>query len=497
MIGLSRAKGCDLALPEWKYSRYFKGPIPEGDPRGIQIQEPAFHYCGDFIPNDKDYDVVGYLQSEKYWKHCEKEVRDMLAWEPKFLANIKEKYAEVFNKKTICISARRGDYVGNPNYEVLPAMYYILALYQHFPDWKERNLLFLSDDINWCKLHFSCLPNAYFANDFDGKEYFFSETAAEQLCVGSLCDDFIVSNSTFGWWLAYLGNRGKVVRPAHYLAGKLKQECDMKDFWPEEWTEFDHKGKKFDLMDVEFTIPVLKDHNDRKENLDLSVCMIQRDFDTSVTVGELGNKFSYMSQWCKYTSLSGDFFHRTRYLNEMAKDSDKPIICNYDCDVIIPPMQIIMAVEAIRSGEADFVFPYDGRFLRLPRNHWFKTIERFLDAGAIAGNDFDGGRAGDAISVGGCVLVDRKKFFAAGGENENYRNYGNEDVERVFRWKTLGYVVKRIGGVLLHIDHYVGPNSTNRHQYGKSNWDEWGKVKSMDKKQLLAYIKTWPWAQKQ
>jgi hypothetical protein len=28
-------------------------------------------------------------------------------------------------------------------------------------------------------------------------------------------------------------------------------------------------------------------------------------------------------------------------------------------------------------------------------------------------------------------------------------------------------VVKRIQGVLLHIDHYVGPNSTNRHQYGK------------------------------
>jgi len=198
------------------------------------------------------------------------------------------------------ISCRVGDYVGNPGYEVLPAMYYILSLYTHFEDWKDYNLIFLSDSIDWAKLHFGCLSNAYFATDFDDKNYFFSETAVEQLCLMSMADHFIIANSTFSEWGAILGEKegSKVIRPAHYLAGKLKEKCDMKDHYPTHWVEFNHKGKKFDLTDVTFTIPVYKDHNDRKENIDLSVCMIQRDFDTNVLLAMIKWSAIDMRQSC-------------------------------------------------------------------------------------------------------------------------------------------------------------------------------------------------------
>jgi len=494
MVGLSRSKRCDLALPSWKYSKFFKGPIQEGNPRGTQIKEPAFHYCGDFIPDDRDYDVVGYLQSEKYWQHCEKEVRDMLAWEPKFLASIKAKYAEVFKKKTIAISIRQGDYVNNPGYTVLPALYYILALYEHFPDFRERNLLFLSDNISWAKLHFSCLPNAYFASDFDNKDYFFSETAAEQLCLGSLCDDFILANSTFSYWIAYLANRGKVVRPAHYLAGKLKQECDMKDFWPEEWVEFNHEGKKFDLKDVCFTVPTLCDHHDRKQNLDLSICLLQRDFDCNIIIGEVNtNKFGYFKQWCDYRYFRLPYFHRTLVLNELAKEARTDIVCNFDADVFIPPMAMILAVESLRSKENDFTYPYNGKFARVDRRKWFKELEKHLDTGIFAGQTFKGMNPEDALSVGGCVMYRKDVFFEAGGENENFISHSPEDAERFYRWTTLGYKVGRIDAVLYHCDHWIGPDSSGRHQNAEAGRQEWRKVKEMDKKQLLAYISTWEW----
>lgn len=499
MMGMADSTGRTLSLPPWKYAKYFKGKHPEGPQRGLQVSEPAFHYCGDFVPNDgKDYDVVGYLQSAKYWEKISAGVKKHFGWEDGFLKQVKNKYAEVFKKKTIAISVRQGDYRNNPNYEVLPAMYYILALYENFPDWKEGNLLFMSDDICWCKLHFGCLPNAYFANDFDDKNYFFSEIAIEQLCLGSLCDDFIISNSTFGWWMAYLAGRGKVVRPSHYLAGKLKQQCDMKDFWPEEWVEFDHKGKKFDLTDVTFTVPVSFDHKDRQQNLDLSICLLQKDFDCKISVGEINTtRFEYFKQWCKYSWYKMPYFHRTKILNDLARDASTSIVCNYDADVILPPMALIMAAEDIRGGVSDFVYPYNGKFARVPRVGNFQELEKSLDVGILAGQLFNGMKDSDALSVGGCVMCNKEKFFQAGGENENYVSYGNEDVERKYRWEKLGFKVGRINAVLYHIDHYVGTDSTNKHANGQNNRNEWAKISSLTTKQLLDYVSTWPWAKNQ
>jgi len=500
MIGFSKKYGVLLNMPDWHYAKYFKKVPGNGCPIGAQVAEKEFHYTPEYYDSldwSKDMDFLGYFQSPRYWEHCKDDVVEAFEFDDDFKKHVRIKYSEVFKKKTIAISCRVGDYVGNPGYEVLPAMYYILSLYTHFEDWKDYNLIFLSDSIDWAKLHFGCLSNAYFATDFDDKNYFFSETAVEQLCLMSMADHFIIANSTFSEWGAILGEKegSKVIRPAHYLAGKLKEKCDMKDHYPTHWVEFNHKGKKFDLTDVTFTIPVYKDHNDRKENIDLSVCMIQRDFDTNVIVGEQGGeKFAYFRQWCRYEKIDMKFFWRTKMLNLMARMADTEIVVNFDCDCVIPPMQIILSVEAIRSGEADFVFPYDGRFLRLPRNPWFKTLERHLDAGVIAGRDFNGGRPGDATSVGGCVFVNKEKFFEAGGENENFKNYGCEDVERVFRWNKLGYKVKRIVGVLLHIDHFIGPNSSNRHQYHENNKEAWIKINSFDADGLRNFVDSWEWA---
>lgn len=493
-IGLAHSTGREPSLPFWKYAKYFQGKHPQGPQLGVQMREPHFHHS-DFVPNDgRDYDLSEYLQSEKYWKEIEPEIRKHFKWEKEFFMAVRNKYLGVIKKKTIAISVRRGDYVGNPNYELLPAMYYILALYENFPDWRYHNLLFFSDDMDWCRLHFKCLPNAYFATDFDNKDYFFSETAIEQLCLGSMCDHFILSNSTFSWWMAYLANKGKVVRPTHYLAGDLKRKCNMKDFWPKDWIEFDHKGKKFDLKDVCFTIPVQYDHNDRKQNLDLSVCMLQRDFDCNITVGEINtSKFGYFQQWCRYKWFKMPFFHRTKVLNDLAMEAGTDIVCNFDADIFIPPMAMIMAVESLRAGQNDFVYPYNGKFARVDRHEWFKKLEKHLDVGIFAGKAFRGMNPEDAISVGGCVMYRKDVFLESGGENENFISHSPEDAERFYRWNTLGYKVGRIDAVLYHCDHWIGPDSSGRHQNAEAGMDEWRKVKEMDKKQLLAYISTWKW----
>jgi len=499
MIGFSKKYGAPLNMPDWHYAKYFKKVPGNGHPRGMQVAEKAFHFTPEYYDSldwSMDMDFLGYFQSPRYFEHCKEDVMEAFEFDETFKRHVRSKYSEVFKKKTIAISCRVGDYRNNPGYEVLPAMYYVLSLYTHFEDWRDYNLIFLSDSIDWVKLHFGCLPNAYFATDFDSKNYFFSETAVEQLCLMSMADHFIIANSTFSEWGAILGEKegSKVIRPAHYLAGKLKKECDMKDHYPVHWIEFDHKGKKFDLTDLTFTVPVSFDHHDRKENLDLSICLLQRDFDCNIVIGEVNtSKFGYFRQWCDYRHFRLPYFHRTLVLNELAKEARTDIVCNFDADVFIVPMAMILAVESLRSKENDFTYPYNGKFARVDRRKWFKELEKHLDTGIFAGQTFKGMNPEDALSVGGCVMYRKDVFFEAGGENENFISHSPEDAERFYRWTTLGYKVGRIDAVLYHCDHWIGPDSSGRHQNAEAGRQEWRKVKEMDKKQLLAYISTWEW----
>lgn len=268
------------------------------------------------------------------------------------------------------------------------------------------------------------------------------------------------------------------------------------------WLIQDHTQSKIDLMDVEFHIPVKYDHEHRKKNLDLVVCMLQKDFNTNITIYEDISKlkssgvFEYMKNFnCNYLNTRNhNYFHRTKMLNEMAKKSNSKIIVNYDADIIIPPMQMYLAVEAIRNGD-DMVYPYDGRFARMERVTWFKELEKRLDIGFVKNTIFNGMKLHDNLhSVGGCILFNRDSFLEGGGENEEFISFGAEDLERYFRFKTLGYKTKRIKGCLYHINHFVGVDSSVKNPYFKQNKQLWDKIKIMNKQELLEYIKqTFKW----
>lgn len=486
MMGISAKMGTTLNLPPWGYARYFRGKFPEGPQRGTIIHEPAFHYCPDFVPNDgKDYGVEADLQSEKYFAHIKDYVKQQLEWEPGFLAGVLAKNKHLLDENTIAIHVRRGDYVGNINYVNLPPTYYILALYEHFPDWKQRKLLFFSDDISYCKIHFGCLENASFSE---------GNSDIEDLCLMSRCKDFLIANSSFSWWGSWLSEKEgtKIVYPARHFAGPLLGNS-VKDLYPDRWIPFDHVDKRIPLKDMTFTIPVSFDHPDRQNNLNLTVCMLQRDFDTNVSVMEQGgDRFGYTSQWCRYSKLPGHVFHRTKMLNIMAREATTPYVANYDCDVLFPPMQVLLAAEKLRAG-VDVVSPFAGWFAGVPRVPWFKMLEKHLDVGIFGATKFRGKginpNSDDAL--GGAIFVNKESFFRAGGENEHYISWGNEDDERWWRFGKLGLKIERIKGFLYHIDHFKGPNSGGNHPNHAGNSVEWNKISKMDEKQLREYIKTW------
>lgn len=481
MLGFGEKYNVEVSLLEWEYQDYFPSLQKfTGAKPGKLINEPAYHYTPDFFDSldwSKDMDFAGYFQSEKYFPS---DTKKLFAFHPCLVNRCILEFSEVFKKETIAIHVRRGDYVGNPNYVNLTPVYYLLALEEHFPGWREMNLLFFSDDINYCKLHFQCLPNAYFSEGL---------TDIADLCSMSLCDNFIIANSSFSWWAAFLGQRKKtkIVRPVHHFVGKLK-DLSIRDLYPESWIAFDHIGGKIDLKDVTFTIPVSYDHEDRKENLELCVAYLLTQFNTNVVIGEQGGKhFQHLSEYCEYRHFDLDVFHRTKMLNDMAQDATTPYVANYDCDVFLTPCQILQAVERLKN-DVDVCYPYAGNFVHVERNEGYWKLSKDFDLESVASMKSRVTRD----SKGGAVFVNNESFFKAGGENENMVNHAPEDLERWERFNKLGLKVERIKGDIWHMEHWRGANSrTDGHKHSTQNRKEYEKIKAMNADQLKNYVATW------
>lgn len=491
LTGIGLQHGEQIGYPEeWPHYECFKGPFKKMPAVGEALAEQQYPYHIWPVLPGHDQVLTGYRQSEKYWLQHEKQLRKLFEWKTDFKKDVLKKLpTDFYKKETICISVRRGDFVDNPTYYQLPAMYYIGALIEHFPDFENCNILIVSDDLAYCKVHFECLPNAFFADGL---------TPIEQLCAGSLCDNHIISNSTFSWWCAYLAEGKKVIRPKYNFGEAYRIKNPENDYWPDRnnWVVFEHEPYKINLSDTTFMIPVFHDHPDRKQNVDLNICMLMRDYQTNITIMEQGsNRFVYTKQWCKYMRHTGAVFHRTKMLNDMAKSSSTPILVNWDADVFVPPLQVYLSVKIIRSESAKFVYPYDGRFGRVTRKEWFKVLGKALDVGIFRDTVMFGknGKEMATTSVGGAVFMDAIAFVQSGMENEYMISYGPEDCERWDRWHALGFTIKRITGKLFHLDHFVGGNSCSINPYFKGNEKELEKIRGFSEEGLFNYVRSWPW----
>jgi hypothetical protein len=229
--GIAIKNNQEFFFPKWPYSVYFQKEFPKiNKHESFQIvKEKSFKY-NELKLEYGNYDLEGWFQSEKYFN--QKNNKELFTFEEKYINSLLNEHKLLFNKKTILISIRRGDFINHPYYFQLTFKFYLLALLENFSDWEERNLIFTSDDILYCKYHFSFLKNAFFLDEL---------SAIEQLALGSQCDDFVISNSTFSWWIAWLGEKenSKIIRPLKNFRGEFATKNDDSDYFPLRWISFD------------------------------------------------------------------------------------------------------------------------------------------------------------------------------------------------------------------------------------------------------------------
>jgi len=206
-----------------------------------------------------------------------------------------------------------------------------------------------------------------------------------------------------------------------------------------------------------FIIPCKIDSSVRYDNILLVVDYLQKHTTSNIVVYESDKKQNLSftnNKKLKYIfeRSESDYFHRTKILNKMLNEVETQITINYDCDVLLNPETYIKAENKILNENFDLVYPYgfeqnDQRLIPNTEEHRYNLKKNL--------NITDTSLYKTALCRYGHVQFFKTKSYRQGFmENENYRHWGPEDVERCIRFQKLEYNVCWMPGTLVfHLEH--------------------------------------------
>lgn len=175
----------------------------------------------------------GYWQSEKYFDNIEDIIRREFNLGEIIDPKIKKMAEKIHSTESVCINVRRGDYVSLPHSAEMHGFvgtgYYRNGI--EFIASKLRNPHFFitSDEIEWCVDNLRIeYPHTFIGHEYGGRKF------RDYLRLMSLCRHFIIPNSSFAWWAAWLStNQGKIViAPRRWFND---EKIIYRDLVPESW----------------------------------------------------------------------------------------------------------------------------------------------------------------------------------------------------------------------------------------------------------------------
>ena len=201
--------------------------------RGSRIVvEPLDHY-GNHVPDfPEDCYVVGYWQSEKYFKDFQDVIREDFIFRTRMSIQnraVKEKMASC---DAISLHVRRGDYISNQKtfdkHGICSMGYYVNAVEFIANRCEMPELFIFSDDMAWVKENLKFEIPCHFIDHNCASESF------NDMRLMSFCQHHIIANSSFSWWGAWLNASAEklVVAPDRWFNSN---QLDTRDLIPNDW----------------------------------------------------------------------------------------------------------------------------------------------------------------------------------------------------------------------------------------------------------------------
>ena len=239
--GIARNRGLDYTIPNHKeifedglgnklrielYDAFDIYPSNRGLlPTNDYVQETHFHFDEELYKSCPDNcSLVGFFQSPKYFLN----IREEIIKDFKFKKVIVDECKSILKQfhSPIGLHIRRGDFlINSANHYNLSMSYYENAL-DCFDD--DRQVVIFSDDPEWC----------FEQKLFDHDRFLVSQSNSpyHDLYLMTQCSDFIIANSTYSWWGAWLcmNPYKDVIYPNRWF-GKNNAGKSTIDLFPRSW----------------------------------------------------------------------------------------------------------------------------------------------------------------------------------------------------------------------------------------------------------------------
>lgn len=257
---------------------------------------------------------------------------------------------------------------------------------------------------------------------------------------------------------------------------------------------------KIDLSDATFIIPIRIESQDRLRNVITTTAFLIDNFDTKIIIKEVDSESIFIRDVVPvlkdfydvdthifhiFEKSNEPLFHRQKVLNEMVAEAKTEIVVNYDCDVLLPLDSYHEAYQTILHHTHDVIYPYGQGMYQKQVRATDEVVSKFLETSNYQYLDEVSNL--HTSDFGWVQFFNRKVYIDGGLENENFKAYAPEDKERFYRFTTLGYNVGRINDYVYHLEHARGENSWFSNPHMVSNMEEWEKIQTMNREQLLEY----------
>lgn len=166
----------------------------------------------------------GYWQNDNYFKNIKEQLSKELVYNGELNEIQKALIENIKKQNSVAMHIRRGDYLSVENVDLfckVTKTYYLSALDYLKKELKDEiNIYIFSDDIEWCKTEYRDLKDVQFIDNT------ISDNHLTDFEIMRNCRHFIIANSTFSWWAAWLGEDENkiIIAPEKWYCDEEKNE---------------------------------------------------------------------------------------------------------------------------------------------------------------------------------------------------------------------------------------------------------------------------------